>query len=395
MDLLEVIPEAALAWRDGAVNYAGPAAGIPGDAALWLAPRQVDGAVIPGFVDCHTHLPFFGWRSDEFEAKLAGQSYRDLHGRGGGIARSSRLLAEASDEQVTAFCLRLTTEMLRHGTTAFELKTGYGLSVEAELRQARLAKELGAGIPQACTVTLLACHSVPPDMTKAEWVDLVCRELIPAAAEEGLVDAVDVYVEDIAFSVDDFARVAEVARAHGLAVRCHADQLGPSGAAEAAVRAGARNADHLNHLSTAGIEALGLGTTAAVLLPVADLMTRERVPPAADLGDAGAAVVLATDFNPGTSPCLSMPEAVATACSMYRMSPRAAITATTINAAWALGMQDQHGSLETGKRADFLVLDEPDPAMIPYRPGHNPIVETWIGGQLVPRPGEPPDSAHW
>jgi imidazolonepropionase len=334
-------------------------------------------------VDCHTHLPFFGWRADEYEAKLAGQSYRDLHGGGGGIARSSQLLASASDREVMDFCRPLAAEMLARGTAAVELKTGYGLSVEGELRQARLAMELGVAIPPAFTVTLLACHAVPPGLTRVEWVETACRELIPAASREGLVSAVDVYVEDIAFSVDDFRRIAAVARGNGLAVRCHADQLGPSGGAEVAVRAGARNVDHLNHVGADGIRALGEGTTAAVLVPVADLVTAEQVPPAAELLDAGAAVALATDFNPGTSPNLSMPEVIAAGCALYRMSPNAALIAATINAAWALGMDAERGSLEKGKAADFLILDAPHPAMIPYRPGHNPVVETWLGGRLM------------
>lgn len=396
MDRLEVIPDAALAWRDGLVTYAGTAAGLPGEATLWLEPRSIEGAVIPGFVDVHTHLPFFGWRADEYEAKLAGLSYRDLHGGGGGIARSSQLLASASDQEVREFCRPLLAEMLASGTTAVELKTGYGLSVEGELRQARLANELGmVAIPQAFAVTLLACHAVPQGLTRDEWVKIACRELIPAAAREGLVSAVDVYVEDIAFSVDDFLRVAAVAREHGLAIRCHADQLGPSGGAEAAVRAGARNVDHLNHLSPEGIRALGAGTTAAVLLPVADLMTHEQEPPAAELLDAGAALAFATDFNPGTSPCLSMPEVIAAGCALYRMSPNAALIAATINAAWALGMDAERGSLEKGKAADFLILDAPDPTMIPYRPGHNPVIETWLGGRLVRHAEEPSGSDPW
>lgn len=395
MDALAVVRDGALVWRDGQIRYAGPAADLPAEAALWQEPRRVEGAVLPGFVDAHTHLPFFGWRSDEFESKLAGRSYRDLHGEGGGIARSARLLAAASDAEVLAFSEGLAAEMAASGTTTVELKTGYGLSVDAELRQARLARKLSDAIPQASTVTLLAAHAVPSGTSRSAWVELACRELIPAAAAEGLVDAVDVYVEDIAFSLEDFRRIVSVAAEHGLAVRCHADQLGPSGAAEAAVEARARNADHLNHLSEAGIRALGRGTTAAVLLPAADLVTAEQPPPVAALLDAGAALALATDFNPGTAPASSMPEAIAIGCSLYRLSPAAAIIGATINAAWALGMAGVRGSLEPGKQADFTVLDHPDPAMIPYRPGHNPVVETWIGGERVRQVEEPAGRIDW
>jgi imidazolonepropionase len=382
---VEMIEDGALAWDErGLLTYVGPASGRPANPA---AEVRVDGAVIPGFVDCHTHLPFVGWRADEFEARLGGRSYRDLHGAGGGIARSARLLAEAADQDILAFCTPLAGEMLAHGTTALELKTGYGLSVDAELRQARVARELGHHVAQTTTVTLLACHAVPEGRSRREWVDQVCEELIPAASAEGLVDAVDVYVEDIAFTVNDFRRVADVARELGLAIRCHADQLGASSAAEAAVEAEARNADHLNHVSRQGIVDLGSAATAAVVLPVADLFTREAVPPVGDLVASGAALAVATDFNPGTCPCLSMPEVISTAASVYRLPSATALTAATLNPAWVLGMDGRLGSLTPGKRADFVVLDTQDIAMVGYRPGHNPVAETWIGGRRVSAQG--------
>jgi imidazolonepropionase len=385
------VADGALAWRQGVITYAGPVAGLPpAPGGPGAAPVRVTGAVLPGFVDCHTHLPFFGWRADEFEARLAGRSYRDLHG-GGGIYRSARLLRGASDEEVLAFCRPLLAEMLAHGTTALELKTGYGLSVADELRQARLARRLAMEIPQAATVTLLACHAVPEGTTRQDWVRAVCDELIPAAASERLVDAVDVFVEDIAFTVRDLERVAEAAGRHGLALRCHAEQLSATGSAEAAVRLGARNADHLNHLDARGVAALGRGTTAAVVVPVADLVLRAAPVPVAGLLDAGAVLCLATDFNPGTSPCLSMPEAVSVAASLYRMAPLQAVAACTSNPAWALGLDARLGSLEPGKRADFVVLDAPDVASILYRPGHNPVLETWIGGRRLRTRAGPAD----
>jgi imidazolonepropionase len=379
---VEVVQEGALAWREGTITYAGPADGLPEHERAGLSRHEAGGAVLPGFVDSHTHLPFFGWRADEFEARLAGKTYRDLHGDGG-IFRSARMLAAASDDEVLAFCKPLTWEMLAHGTTALELKTGYGLSVEAELRQARLARRLGDEIPQTTTVTMLGSHAVPEGRTREQWVDEVCEELIPAAAAEGLADSVDIYVEDIAFTVEDMGKVAAAARKQGLRLRCHADQLGPSGAAEAAAALGARSADHLNHVSKEGVRALGGAQTAAVLLPMSTMFLRAQPPPVADLLAAGAIVALATDFNPGTSPCLSMPEVLAVAASLYRLPPLPAIGAATLNAAWVLGLHDRVGSLEPGKRADFVVLDSDDPAMIPYRPGHNPVAETWIAGQRL------------
>jgi imidazolonepropionase len=370
---------AAVAWEDGVITYVGPADGL-GD----VEPEWFEGCTIaPGFVDCHTHLPFVGWRADEFEARLAGVSYRDLHGEGG-IYRSARLLAAASDDEVLAFCLPLVREMADHGTTALELKTGYGLSIDAELRQARLAHRLAEEAQQTCTVTLLACHAVPEGMERADWVRAACDELVPEAAAAGLVDAVDVYVEDIAFSLDDLGALADAAAAHGLGLRCHADQLGPSGAAEVAVALGARSADHLNHVSPLGIAALGdAPTTVAVLLPTSTLFLRAAPPDARALVSAGAAIAIATDCNPGTSPVVSMSEAIAVACSLYGLAPLEALAAATVNPARALGLEAAHGTLSPGKRADLLVLEGDAFRQVPYRPGHNPVRHTYIGGRRV------------
>ena len=371
--------EQAVAWEEGLITYVGPAAGLVG-----IDPEWFEGCTIaPGFVDCHTHLPFAGWRADEFEARLSGVSYRDLHGEGG-IYRSARMLAEASDDEVLAFCRSLVQEMAEHGTTALELKTGYGLSVEAELRQARLARRLSEEAPQTCSVTLLACHAVPQGMERADWVRTACDELIPAAARERLVDAVDVYVEDIAFSIDDLAEVARCASDVGLPLRCHADQLGPSGAAEAAVALAARSADHLNHVSAAGIAALGgAPATVAVLLPTSTFFLGSSPPDVRAMLDAGAAVAIATDFNPGTSPVISMPEAIATACSLYGLRPLEALAAATVNASAALGLAPERGTLSPGRPADLVVLDGDAFRLVPYRPGHNPVVRTFVDGERV------------
>jgi imidazolonepropionase len=372
------IHDAVVAWEGDTIVYAGDRRGWEGP----IDEEREGCTMVPGFVDCHTHLPFAGWRDDEFEARLRGRSYRDLHGEGG-ILRSARMLAEASDDDVLAFCRPLLAEMLAHGTTALELKTGYGLSVEAELRQARLARRLAEEAAQTAAVTLLACHAVPPAMSREEWVDAACTELIPRAAEEDLADAVDVYVEDIAFSVEDLRRVAEAAAAAGLPLRCHADQLEPSGAAEAAASLGARSADHLNQATPEAGAALARAGTAAVLLPASTLMLRAQSPPVAALADAGTALAVATDFNPGTSPVLSMPLAIALACSLYGLSPGTALMASTANPAWVLGLHDKLGTLEPGKRADFVVLEGGEFRVVPYRPGHNPVREVFVAGERM------------
>jgi imidazolonepropionase len=378
-----VISPGGLAWdASGTIVYAGDAGGLPGSPTIGDPDR---GCIVPGFVDCHLHLPFVGWRADEFEARLAGTSYRELHGEDGGIYRSSRMLADASDEQVLDFCRPILAEMVAHGTTALELKTGYGLSVEAELRQARLARRLAAEVAaQTCTVTLLACHAVPVGVDRGTWVRAACDELIPAAAAEGLADAVDIYVEDIAFSIENLEAVAAAAAAAGLPLRVHADQLGASGAAAAAVRLGARSADHLNHARADGVTALGEASdTGAVLLPASSFFLRAGAPPVADLLEAGAAIAIATDLNPGTSPICSMPEAIAMACTVYGVEPLVALTAATANPAWVLGLGDRLGRLDPGLRADFLLLEEPSFAQVPYRPGHDPVLATFVGGELA------------
>ncbi len=378
-----VLSPGGVAWDDdGTIVFVGPADDLPWEPVS--LGRVDEGTIVPGFVDCHVHLPFVGWRADEFEARLAGVSYRDIHGNEGGIFRSARMLAEADDEAVLSFSKRLAVEMAAHGTTSMELKSGYGLSVEGELRQLRLARRAADAVPQTCAVTLLACHAIPDGWAREDWVTTACDELIPAAAAEGLADAVDIYVEDIAFSLEDLARVGAAASAAGLPLRVHADQLGPSGAAEAAAALGARSADHLNHVSEAGIAALGGGETAAVLLPASTFTLRASPAPVAALRDARAALAIATDLNPGTSPVCSMPETISMACSIYGLTPLEALTAATANPAWVLGLDDRVGTLERGKRADFVLLDAPSFAHVPYRPGHNPVVATVIGGEPTP-----------
>lgn len=371
----------AVAWADGRITYVGDPAGLPAGSP---DPEQhLDRMVVPGFVDAHTHLPFAAWRDDEFEARLAGSTYRDVQGRGGGIPRSARMLGEADDETVLDFCRPLLDEAIALGTTTLEMKTGYGLSVMAEMRQARLARSLARDGRIATTVTLLAGHAVPEGMARADWVRMACDDLIPDAAARGVVDAVDVYVEDIAFSLDDLEAFAVAAAAAGLPLRCHADQLDDSGAAAAAARLGARSADHLNHISASGVAALASSDTVAMLLPASTFSLRLAPAPARALIDAGGIVAIATDLNPGTSPVVSMPETIAMACTLYGLTPHEALTAATLNAAAALGMAGETGSLEVGKRADLLVLDAPSFRRVPYRPGHAPVIRTVATGRTI------------
>ena len=350
------------------------------------SPIEIDASgctVVPGFVDAHTHLPFYGWRADEDAARLAGRRYERLHEEDGGIYRSARMLAGARDAEVLDFCERLTRPMLQRGTTTFEAKSGYGLSLEAELRQLRLARTLAERVPQRVVTTCLAAHALPKGKSQGEWVGEAARELLPRAAEEGLACACDIYVESIAFGLEHAARLAETATPLGLRMRMHADQLEDSQAGAFAARWGFATADHLNHTSRDAVGDLADSDTVAVLLPGATFTLRQnKKPPARDLIEAGAIVALGTDLNPGTSPIHSMPFVIALACRLYGLRPLEALAAATVNAAFALGLNDV-GRLAPGCRADLVVLDAPTFDVLPYRPDHDSVVAVVCAGELV------------
>ncbi|MGH2694090.1 MAG: imidazolonepropionase [Actinomycetota bacterium] len=341
-------------------------------------------AVVPGFVDCHTHLPFYGWRAEEDAARLAGARYETIHHEEGGIYRSARLLAEASDEDVLAFSEGLAAAMLSAGTTTFETKSGYGLSVDGELRQLRLARALSERVPQTVVTTCLAAHAVPKGKKPGEWIEEVLRDLLPVVADEGLASACDVYVEDIAFRLEHAERLAESARAHGLRMRMHADQLEDSRAASFAAHSGFATADHLNHTPAESAADIAGTDTVAVLLPGATFTLRQtEKPPARTLIQRGAIVALGTDFNPGTSPIHSMPFVIALACRLYGLRPLEALVAATANAAYALGLHEETGGLAPGMRADLVVLDVPSFDHVVYRPDHDVVLAVVCGGELV------------
>jgi len=330
------------------------------------ADRVIDlpgGAILPGLVDCHTHLPFAGWRAQEYEQKVTGVPYEEIARRGGGIAASARALAEASDADVLAQARAVRAEMLEHGTTTFEAKTGYGLSREGELRSVRLARALGAD-----RVTGLFAHAVPPGHDAASWMDEV-----DALAAEADVDALDVYVESVAFRNEDLERLGAIARREGVPLRAHVEQFNANRSVPVALAAGARSVDHLACLHPDDVAPLAAAECAAVLLPGAEFLGAERVAPARALADAGAICVLATDCNPGTSPVTSLPLVIGLALRRYGWTVREALAACTLNAAWVLGLHDR-GSIEVGKRADLVLLDAPV-EHIAYRFGRNPVFE--------------------
>ena len=340
--------------------------------------------LVPGFVDPHTHLPFYGWRADEDAARLQGTRYETIHAEEGGIFRSARLLREASDVEVLDFSLGIAASMLRSGTTTFEMKSGYGLDVEQELRQLRLAKEISERVPQTTRTTCLAAHAVPKGETQGSWVGKAAAEIVAVAGEEFLATACDIYVETIAFYLEHAARLATSAEEHGLDMRVHADQLADNQTASFAARWNFRSADHLNHTSPEGVADLSGSETAAVLLPGATFtLMQSKKPPARDLVDSGAIVALGSDFNPGTSPVHSMPFVIALACRTYGLRPFEALAAATVNAAYVLRLEDEVGRIQEGRRADIVILDAPSFDHVTYRPDLSHVAAVVCGGELV------------
>ncbi|MGO9957854.1 MAG: imidazolonepropionase, partial [Solirubrobacteraceae bacterium] len=289
-----------LALRDGVI------AALEPDSLAEVIVDAAGCAVVPGFVDCHTHLPFVGWRAGEYAQKLRGVPYEEISRGGGGIAASARALRESSDEQVLAQSSRLAGEMLDCGTTTFECKSGYGLSREGEMRSLVLARELEIGVPQTTVSTALLAHAVPDGFTADEWMGVV-QTMMPEVLSAGSVTALDIFVESIAFSNRHLESIGELAASAGLALRCHVEQFASHRSVPVALAAGARSVDHLSMIHPDDIEPLAQAPCAAVLLPAAEFLGGEHRAPGRALVDAGSIVVLATDANPGTAPVVSMP----------------------------------------------------------------------------------------
>jgi imidazolonepropionase len=336
-------------------------------------------ALLPGLVDCHTHLPFAGWRANEYEMKVTGVPYEEISRAGGGIASSARALNETPDDQVLDQATQLANEMLEHGTTTFECKSGYGLSREAELRALGLAKQLDGLVRQPTTRTALLAHAVPTGYTADTWMDEVAA-MVPEAAK--LATALDIFVESIAFGLEHLDRMGNLATENHLNLRAHVEQFSTMRSVPVALRHNARSLDHLSAIHPDDIGPLGDSQTAAVLLPGAELMGAEATAPARELIDAGAIVVLATDANPGTSPIFSLPLIVGLGVRRYGLSTREALLAVTLNAAYVLGLDEDLGSIEPGKRADLVLLDAPA-EHVAYRLGHNPVAATFVAGEPV------------
>jgi len=386
---VSVLHDAAIACLDGKIAWVGPRAEL--DQAVELLPSgdTLDargGTALPGFVDAHTHLPFAGWREQEFDERLRGATYSEIAARGGGILSTVERTREASEEDLTTRVFERLDRMLRLGTTTVEAKSGYGLTVESEMKQLNALRGAASNHPVDLVPTFLGAHTVPLEYreNRAEYVRLLIEEMLPEVAESGLAEYADAFVDAHAFSLDEARRVLEAARSHGLGVRLHADQLADDGAAALAAELGAASADHLEHASEAGIDALARAGTCGVLLPAATFfLMSDTPPPGRRLVDGGVPVVVATDFNPGSCPCDSMSAALWFACLGARLTVDEAITAATLNAACALGRGKVAGTLEPGKRADIVVHDLPNRYHLVYRFGTPAIKHVVAGGRIV------------
>ena len=379
------IERGAIAVEAGLIVWLGPRAGLPGEAAsLAREVHDLRGAMLtPGLIDCHTHLVFAGNRAREFELRLQGASDADIARAGGGIISTVEATRDASDTELVSGAARRLRRLMDEGVTSVEIKSGYGLDTRTELKMLRAAKLLGESTPLTVKKTFLGAHALPPEFQGRadDYIALVCNEMLPAAAEAGLVDAVDAFCEGIAFSAAQTARVFDRAVELGLRVKLHADQLSDLGGAELAARYQALSADHLEYTSEAGVRALAEAGTVAVLLPGAFYFLREKqAPPVQMLRHHGVPVAIATDCNPGSSPLSSMLLAMNMACTLFRLTPEEALAGATCHAARALGMADSHGSLAVGMAADFAVWDVESPAELAYAMGVNPCAGTVKGG---------------
>ena len=373
-DGLGIVRDGAIACHDGRIAYAGPLSAVPSDL---VAERQVDCGgrwIGPGLVDCHTHLVYAGNRANEFEQRLDGASYADIARAGGGIVATVRATRAASEDELVAQSLPRLDAMLAEGVTTVEIKSGYGLTLEDELKQLRVARRLGELRAVSVALTFLGAHAVPDGRQAQDYIDEVCERMIPAVAAEALAEAVDVFCEDIAFSPAQAAQVFEAAQRHGLALKIHAEQLTNQHGAALAAGFGALSADHIEHLDAAGIAAMAAAGTVAVLLPGAFYFTRDtQLPPVQKLREAGVPLALATDCNPGTSPLTSPLLAMNMGATLFRLTVAECIAGFTREGARALGHFDRVGRLRAGLDCDLAIWDIDAPADLVYRMGFNPL----------------------
>jgi imidazolonepropionase len=379
---LGIIDKGVIAAKNGRIVYAGTEADAPAfDAGETIA--CYGRWITPGLVDCHTHIVYGGNRAHEFELRLAGATYDEISRAGGGIVSTMRATRQESEDQLLASAAKRVETLMRDGVTTLEIKSGYGLDLDSEMKSLKVARRLGEVLPLSVATTFLGAHALPPEAKgdKDAYITDVCERQMPAVAQAGLADAVDAFCESIAFSPEQVTRVFETARRFGLPVKLHAEQLTTLGGAALAARFGALSADHLEHADEAGIEAMAKAGTVAVLLPGAFYFLRETQKPPVDLlRKHGVPIAISSDSNPGTSPLTSLLLTMNMAATFFRLTVDECLLGVTRHAAKALGRLDSIGTLESGKSCDLAIWDIERPAELVYRIGFTPLhARVWKG----------------
>ena len=388
---LEVLSDVAVAVTDGRIADVGPWPALR-DRYRGADVTEVSGVLFPGFIDCHTHAVFGAPRLDDHQRRALGESYQTIAAGGGGILQSVRDVRARDAAELEALARERLLMLRAHGSTTIEVKSGYGLELEAELKLLRVVRRLAETERLGLVPTFLGAHAVPPEFRshRAEYIRLVIDAMLPAVAREQLARCCDVFCEPEVFTVAEARAVLTAARGHGLALKLHADELEGSGGAELAVELGALSADHLAGISDAGIRALAASDTVAVLLPATmSFLGKPRQAPARRLIEAGAAIALATDFNPGTSPTIGLPLVMSLAVSQLGLRHAEAMLAVTVNAAAALGLAGERGQIARGFAADLVTCEVADWREVAYWVGANLVTAVWTGGFACPPPSGP------
>lgn len=384
-----IVRNGALAVKNGKIVWIGKTNELSKSWGLKRNGQEIDATgkvVMPGLIDSHTHLVFAGSRELEFEQRIQGLSYLEIAERGGGILSTVEATRKAPFEELLSLGKKRLDRMLSKGVTTIEAKSGYGLSLQDEIKILKVTEALKESHPIDIVPTFLGAHTVPKEFRndRKQYVDLIIQEMIPRVAQEGLAEFCDVFCEEKAFSLEESRKILETGKRYGLKPKIHADQLSSGGGAELAAEVGAFSADHLEYVSPIGIERMAERAVTAVLLPGASFfLSMKQFPPAREMIERGVAVALATDLNPGSSMTESLPLMITMGCTMFRMTPKEVIQATTIHAAKSMGRENKIGSLEVGKEADVLVLDIPNYKYLPYHFGVDHVETVIKKGKVV------------
>ncbi|TYP93805.1 imidazolonepropionase [Fodinibius salinus] len=384
-DDIHTIGQAAIAWEGDTIKWVGEEASIPDQYVRGKIYDANGKMVIPGLVDCHTHLAFGGWRPDEFEMRVRGESYLDIAQAGGGILSTVKATREATENELFEKASGFLEEIAKQGVTAVECKSGYGLSLKHELKTLRVYKRLEEESPLHIAPTFLGAHTIPPEYkeNREAYIELLIDEMIPAVAESELADFCDIFTEESAFNIEESRKILLAAKVAGLIPKLHADQLTSCGGAELAAEVEAASADHLEKVSEQGIKDMAKAGVVGVTLPLASLYTQEEPLNCRKLVDGGVDVAVATDFNPGSAPTYDLPLAMMLTCNQGRLTPAEALKGATVYAAKAIKRNHKIGSIEPGKSADFAVIDAPDPNFWMYHYKGANCVTSYVSGQKI------------